>query len=173
MLILRQDFKNRQFKSISGVLGNLVRPWFYLFLFLSVGLGGCKQEIKSDLPLVHLTLGSKSVTVEVANKNATRMSGLMFRASLPADQGMLFVFPDDTVRAFWMKNTEIPLSIAFIDDQGKIENILEMPPYTEDSFYSAGPAKYALEMNKQWFENHGLKAGDLVAGVKDAPPAVD
>ncbi len=147
----------------------------FLFLFILIGLGlaGCKQEIKTDLPTVKLTLRQHTITVEVANKEATRMTGLMFRSSLPEDQGMLFVFPDDTVRAFWMKNTEIPLSIAYIDDQGKIENILEMPPYTEDSFYSQGPAKYALEMNKGWFSRYNLQAGDLVDGLKLAPPATE
>jgi uncharacterized membrane protein (UPF0127 family) len=154
-------------------MGRNARFWFLCFVFLGLGPAGCKQEIKSDLPMAKLTLRQRSITVEVANKAATRMTGLMFRRSLPRDQGMLFVFPDDTVRAFWMKNTQIPLSIAFIDDKGKIENILEMPPYSEDQFFSEGPAKYALEMNAGWFSRNGLKAGDPVEGVKSAPPATD
>jgi hypothetical protein len=149
------------------------RIWFLGIILFGMGLAGCKQEIKSDLPMTKLTLHQHSITVEVANKAATRMTGLMFRRSLPQDQGMLFVFPDDTVRAFWMKNTQIPLSIAFMDDQGKIENILEMPPYSEEQFFSEGPSKFALEMNTGWFNRNGLKAGDLVEGVKAAPPAAD
>jgi uncharacterized membrane protein (UPF0127 family) len=154
-------------------MGQITRFWFLGCVLLGWGLSGCKQEIKSDLPMAKLTLRHRTITVEVANKEATRMTGLMFRRSLPQDQGMLFVFPDDTVRAFWMKNTQIPLSIAFMDDQGNIENILEMPPYSEEQFYSQGPAKYALEMNTGWFTRNGLKEGDPVEGVKFAPPAVD
>ncbi len=154
-------------------MGRITRFWFFCFILLAAGSGGCKQELKSDLPTAKLTLRQHAITVEVANKAATRMTGLMFRRSLPADQGMLFVFADDTVRAFWMKNTQIPLSIAFIDEQGKIVNILEMPPYSEDQFFSQGPAKYALEMNTGWFSRNGLKAGDMVEGVKGAPPAAD
>ena len=123
--------------------------------------------------MTRLILNRHTITVEVANKAATRMTGLMFRRSMPQDQGMLFVFPDDTVRAFWMKNTQIPLNIAYIDDQGKIVNMLEMPPYSEEQFMSKGPAKYALEMNTGWFNRNGLKEGDQVEGVKTAPPATD
>jgi hypothetical protein len=154
-------------------MGRNTRFWFLCFILLGSGSGGCKQELKSDLPTAKLTLHQHVITVEVANKTATRMTGLMFRRSLPADQGMLFVFADDTVRAFWMKNTQIPLSIAYLDDQGKIVNILEMPPYSEDQFFSQGPAKYALEMNAGWFSRNGLKAGDLVEGVKNAPLATE
>ncbi len=154
-------------------MGRNTRVWFMFAVLLVVDLAGCKQEIKSDLPVAKLTLRQKTIEVEVANKEATRMAGLMFRASMPRDHGMLFVFSDDTQRYFWMKNTQIPLSIAFMDDQGKIENILEMPPYTEDTFPSAGPAKYALEMNKGWFDQNGLKAGDVVEGLKEAPTPVD
>lgn len=87
------------------------------------------------------------------------MAGLMFRKDLGSDVGMLFVFSDSQQRAFWMKNTLIPLSIAYMNEKGAVENILEMPPQTEQSFMSAGPAKFALEMNAGWFSKHGVKPG--------------
>lgn len=131
----------------------------------------CHESLKSDLPVVLLKLGGKEVQVEVANKISTRETGLMFRKEMGLDTGMLFVFPDSAPRAFWMKNTVIPLSIAFMDEKGVILNILEMPPETEQSFFSSGKAKYALEMNSGWFRKNGLKAGEAVEGIGKAPAA--
>ncbi len=144
-----------------------------LFLIGSIFLFGfsCHQTIKTDLPTVQLRLGEKNIVVEVANKPSTRSAGLMFRKEMDPDNGMLFVFADNTQRAFWMKNTLIPLSIAFINEKGVILNILEMPPETENSFFSNGPAKYALEMNAGWFERNKMKPGDLAGGVLNSPRA--
>ncbi len=141
------------------------------FLFLILGLLGlsCSSGPKSDLPIVNLTIDGHEAVVEVANTEPTRMTGLMFRRDMGKDNGMLFVFSDAQSRAFWMKNTLIPLSIAFIDASGKILNVLEMPPLTEQSFLSAGPAKYALEMNTGWYEKLGIKAGDSIKGLDKAP----
>jgi uncharacterized protein len=111
------------------------------------------------------------VQAEVANTPPTRETGLMFRSGMDRDHGMLFVFADSTPLQFWMKNTLIPLSISFMDAQGRILNILEMPPQTEETFPSKGPAKYALEMNKGWYADHGVKAGDVVEGALKAPKA--
>ncbi len=142
-------------------------------LVLWMGLAGfsCRPAIRSDLPIVHLTLNHHEVLAEVANKIPTRDAGLMFRKSMGENNGMLFVFHETALRAFWMKNTYIPLSIAFMDDKGIILNVLEMPPLTEDSFFSKGGAKYALEMNAGWFEKNGLKPGDPVIGLDQAPSA--
>ena len=102
--------------------------------------------------------------VEVADTPAEQEKGLMFRKSLGKDRGMLFVFPDEQVRSFWMKNTLIPLSIAYIDSKGRIIDLQEMkalddqPPH----YVSAKPARYALEANKGFFEEHGVKVGDRV-----------
>ena len=128
---------------------------------------------QSDLPVVQLDMDGHKAWVEVANHMATRTSGLMFRREMDQDNGMLFVFPDTDQRYFWMKNTLIPLSIAFIDDKGNILNTLEMPPQTEQTFPSQGPAKFALEMNAGWFTKAGVKAGDKVDGVLAAPKAED
>ncbi len=131
----------------------------------------CESKPKSDLPIIPLKVDGHNIWAEVANREATRSSGLMFRREMAWDDGMLFVFPDSDQRYFWMKNTLIPLSIAFMDNQGMILNILEMPPQTEQTFPSAGPARFALEMNAGWFTKEGVKPGDVVEGVLEAPKA--
>lgn len=143
------------------------------FLILALFNSSCKPELKSDLPVVQLTIDGNKLLVEVANTESTRMSGLMFRSEMGSDNGMLFVFSDDKSRAFWMKNTLIPLSIAFMNEKGVIENTLEMPPQTEQTFMSAGPAKYALEMNAGWYTKHGIKPGDMVLGATTSPSSKD
>jgi len=85
--------------------------------------------------------------------------------------GMLFVFPDSLPHCFWMKNTLIPLSIAFLDEAGRIVNIAEMQPKSEDNHCAAKPVRYALEMNAGWFARRGLKAGDAIGGIERAPQA--
>ena len=90
---------------------------------------------------------------------------------LPEHRGMLFVFPRSMPLSFWMMNTFIPLSIAYIDDTGTILNITDMKPQTTDPHPSAGPARYALEMNQGWFAKRGIKAGAKVEGLDKAPPA--
>src|SRR5579859_2376755 len=130
------------------------KPWLKVILLMAaLFLAGasCRKTLKSDLPVMTLHLGGREVQVEIANKPATRFSGLMYRREMDEDNGMLFVFPDSARRAFWMKNTLIPLSVAYLDEKGVIENILEMPPETEENFLSKGPAKFVLEMNKGWF----------------------
>lgn len=131
----------------------------------------CRPGLKSDLPVVQLTIDGNKVLAEVANTEPTRMAGLMFRKDMGADNGMLFVFSDSEIRAFWMKNTLIPLSIAYMNEKGMIENVLEMPPQTEQSFMSAGSAQFALEMNAGWFTRHKIKPGDVVIGATTAPSA--
>lgn len=144
---------------------------FLLGSFLLFGGYSCQKNLKSDLPVAHLRMAGHEVQVEIAHRLITRTTGLMFRKEMSWDSGMLFVFPDSSPRAFWMKNTYIPLSIAFMNERAEILNILEMPPRTEERFFSKGPAKFALEMNAGWFSKNGLKAGDLVEGVLAAPKA--
>jgi len=133
----------------------------------------CHPRPKSDLPVVALKVDGHEIWAEVANKEATRSSGLMFRQEMDWDNGMLFVFPDSATRAFWMKNTLIPLSIAFMDSNGKILNTEEMVPQSEQSIWSNGPAKFALEMNGGWFTKEGVKPGDVMEGVLTAPKSQD
>ncbi len=114
---------------------------------------------RADLPQVALAINGHKLTAEVATDDMQRSQGLMYRRMLPENWGMLFVFPDAMPQSFWMKNTYLPLSIAFIDEHGVIVNIDDMKPLTTDPHPSLKPAKYALEMNQGWFARRGIKAG--------------
>ena len=107
-----------------------------------------------------------TLQVEIAKTSAERAVGLMNRSSLGADAGMLFVFPNDTNAAFWMKDTLIPLSIAFVKADGTIVHIEDMQPQTETNHYSTEPYRYAIEANQGWFASH-----DVVAGEKAEIPS--
>jgi uncharacterized membrane protein (UPF0127 family) len=99
------------------------------------------------------------IEAELADTPAARDRGLMFRAALPPDHGMLFVYPDDARHCMWMRNTYVPLSVAFLDAQGRVINTDEMAPQTDLSHCAAAPARYVLEMPAGWFERHGVGAG--------------
>ena len=116
-------------------------------------------------PVVQLSAGMHLIRAEVAADFATRMRGLMHRESMPQNAGMLFIFDEATQHCMWMKNTLIPLSVAFIDDQGAIINIEDMAPQTEKSHCSSKPARYALEMNRGWFAAKGIKPGSRIGGI--------
>lgn len=126
---------------------------------------------RAEMPEITLTLGGHKLTAEVAYTDADRELGLMHRRMLPENRGMLFVFPQAAPLSFWMMNTHIPLSIAFIDDAGTIINITDMKPLTTETHNSARPARYALEMNQGWFRKHGIRAGAKIEGLDRAPPA--
>ena len=112
-----------------------------------------------------LNLYLRTLIAEVATTPDQRSTGLMHRFSLRPDHGMLFVFERPERLSFWMRNTFIPLSIAFIGADGRIVNIEDMAPQTETSHWSRGPALYALEMRRGWFAERGIRAGDAVAGL--------
>ena len=116
-------------------------------------------------PVVQLSAGMHLIRAEVAADFGTRMRGLMHRPSMAQNAGMLFIFDEATQQCMWMKNTLIPLSVAFIDDQGAIINIEDMAPQTEDSHCSKKPARYALEMNRGWFAAKGIKPGSRIGGI--------
>lgn len=125
---------------------------------------------QTALPEITLSITAHKLTAEVASTDDTRTTGLMHRRMMPENRGMLFVFTNTQPLSFWMMNTYIPLSIAFVDEQGIIVNIDDMKPLTTDPHPSTKPAKYALEMNKGWFAKRGIKAGARIDGLKDAPP---
>lgn len=125
----------------------------------------------AQLPEVTLEIKGHKLTAEVAATEAQRATGLMQRRMLPENRGMLFVFPYTSPQSFWMMNTYIPLSIAFIDEAGVIVSIADMKPLTTDTHNSAKPAKYALEMNQGWFAKRGIKPGAKVGGLEKAPQA--
>jgi uncharacterized membrane protein (UPF0127 family) len=113
--------------------------------------------------LQRLTINGVPLFIETAQSDDERQRGLMFRESLPADQGMLFVFPISQIQSFWMRNTFIPLDIAFIDESGAIVDIQQMKPVDESVLYtSKAPALYALEVNAGWFEKHQIQVGASV-----------
>ena len=131
-------------------------------LLAALFLAFCGAHAIADQTLPEIALGIKGhkLTAEVAATDNTRMTGLMHRRMMPENRGMLFVFPYAAPQSFWMMNTYVPLSIAFIDEHDTIVNIADMKPLTTDPHPSAKPAKYALE----------IKAGAKIEGLKNAPP---
>jgi len=124
------------------------------------------------LPVVELKAGMHLIRAEVAADYSTRGRGLMHRKSLAQNTGMLFIFDQPASHCMWMKNTYIPLSVAFLDEKGEIINIADMQPHSEQSHCATRPALYALEMTQGWFAQRGIKAGVRLGGVDQAgrPP---
>ncbi len=129
-----------------------------------------RLSFAQSLPLIELSAGIHRIEAEVAHTQETRMRGLMMRTAMPTQRGMLFVFDHDARHCMWMKNTLLPLSVAFLDAEGRILNIEEMKPQTEDNHCAAKPARFALEMNAGWFRGRGVGPGMLVRGIDRAPP---
>jgi uncharacterized protein len=121
------------------------------------------------LPKISLKAGSQTIKADIAATDETRQKGLMFRTKMGANEGMLFVFPQIGYHAMWMRNTLINLSVAYLDEEGKILSIHEMTALDETSHQSAGPARYALEMNAMWFTKNKVKVGDTIRGLDKAP----
>jgi uncharacterized membrane protein (UPF0127 family) len=126
---------------------------------------------RAELPEIALSVNGHQLTAEVAHNESSRTEGLMHRRILPENRGMLFVFTDVSRHAMWMMNTHVPLSVAFLDERGVIINIEDMKPHTRDAHAAAKPAKYALEMNRGWFEKRGIRPGAKIEGIERAPPA--
>ena len=128
------------------------------------------QESLTEFRVIPLTAGIHVIRAEVALAPDERSKGLMFRKVLGPNQGMVFLFDQPAVQCMWMRNTLIPLSVAFIADDGRILNVEDMAPQTEDNHCAARPARYALEMNKGWFAKHGIAAGTKISGLPRAAP---
>lgn len=133
-------------------------------LLIAAGAAHAQQGPQTGLPVVELGAGMHLIHAEVARTDEQRAIGLMSRKSMPATSGMLFVFEQANVQCFWMRNTLIPLSTAFVADDGSIVNIADMQPMTEASHCSTKPVRYVLEMNQGWFAQRGLKAGSKLRG---------
>ena len=121
------------------------------------------------LPVVELTAGMYVIQAEMAQTMNEQTIGLMYRQTMGVNEGMLFIYVNPHVRCFWMRNTLLPLTIAFIADDGSIVNLKDMQPETENSHCAAKPVRYALEMNQGWFEKRGLKAGFKLRGIPFTP----
>ena len=148
-----------------------------LLLQFIMGLTLCgpvwaQQIPQPRLPTVQLQAGMHNIVAEVARTPEQQQTGMMMRTEMATHEGMLFVFDDVSPRCFWMKNTLLPLSIAFIEDDGTVVNIAEMKPRSEASHCSEKPVRYALEMNSGWFAQRGLKRGDQIGGIERTPSLV-
>ena len=133
--------------------------------FIALVTVGFVAAAHAGLPTVQLSAGMHIVHAEVAADFGSRMQGLMYRKSLATNSGMLFIFDEAVVQCMWMKNTLIPLSVAFIDESGAILNIADMQPQTEQSHCASGPARFALEMDQGWFAKRGIKPGTKLGGL--------
>lgn len=136
---------------------------FALLGLLASALVAAQQP--QQLPTVALTAGMHNVRAQLAASPDQRQIGLMHRREMPTNEGMLFVFEDASPQCFWMRNTLLPLSIAFIADDGTIVNLADMKPMTEDSHCSSKPVRYALEMNAGWFAKRGIGPGFKLGGA--------
>lgn len=117
-----------------------------------------------NLPRIELAAGMHLVQAQVAATPQQREIGLMFRTEMPSNEGMLFVFESPSVLCFWMKNTRIPLTAAFIADDGAIVNLADMKPMTTDSHCAKQPVRFVLEMNQGWFAKRGFREGQKISG---------
>ena len=117
-----------------------------------------------NLPRLNLTAGIHRIEVQVAQRPDERAVGLMFRRDMPQNEGMLFIFEQAALQCFWMKNTLLPLTAAFVADDGSIVNLANMKPQTLESHCSAKPVRYVLEMNQGWFAKKGIKPGHRLVG---------
>ena len=118
-----------------------------------------------DLQRTTLNAGMYQITAQVALTPQQRQIGLMHRKDMPQPEGMLFIFEEPSVQCFWMKNTLLPLTAAFVADDGTIVNLADMKPQTTDSHCSTKPVRYVLEMNQGWFAKKGIKAGTRLGGA--------
>jgi len=139
-------------------------------LLASAGTLAAAQGVPQDLPAIPLQAGMHNIRAAVAQTPEQRQAGLMFRREMPQHEGMLFIFDEASPQCFWMKNTPLPLSIAFLADDGTVVNIADMQPQALDSHCSTKPVRFVLEMNQGWFAKRGIKAGSKINGKPFGTP---
>jgi hypothetical protein len=147
------------------------RRLFFLTVFaftLCLNAAARDDQPAADKRLT-LEINGHALRVTLARTPAERSMGLMFATKLGKDDGMLFLYPEAQVTAMWMKNTNVPLSVAFLDEKGVIINIEDMQPHTLDAHASKAPAKYSIEVNLGWFKQRGIQPGAKVKGLEKAP----
>lgn len=144
-----------------------MRVYLHSFIVaIAIGLmSALAHADEFDFPKIDIMIGDKTLQVEYANTFALRAQGLQFRQEMCPDCGMLFKFDRVRMASMWMKNTLLPLDVAFIDEDGNIVNIEAMQPLDLTSISSAGPVRYALEMNQGWFEANKFKVGDQLTNL--------
>jgi uncharacterized membrane protein (UPF0127 family) len=132
-------------------------------------LAASAQGVPQDLPAITLQAGMHNIRAAVAITPEQRQTGLMFRREMPQHEGMLFVFDEPSQQCFWMMNTPLPLSIAFLGDDGTVVNIDDMKPLSTDSHCSDKPVRYVLEMNQGWFAKRGIGPGYRITSPAGKP----
>lgn len=147
-----------------------VRAFLFATLLASAALTSRAQtEAQPELPITKLSIGGKSIRAEIADEEHERAAGLMFRKELADDAGMLFIMPQTGPVAFWMRNTELPLTIAYIGPNGAIMELHDLEPFNERSVPSSFPhIAYALEMPRGWFTKNNIWPGERVVGLPKA-----
>jgi uncharacterized membrane protein (UPF0127 family) len=133
-------------------------------VLLAASTAQAQEGPQLNLQRVKLSAGMHQIDAQVALTPQQRAIGLMHRKEMPAHEGMLFVFEQAGVQCFWMKNTLLPLTAAFVADDGSIVNLADMKPQTTDSHCSAKPVRYVLEMNQGWFAKRNIQAGAQLRG---------
>lgn len=123
------------------------------------------EVAQTDLPRTRLQAGKATMDVQIASTFHQRQVGLMHRKNMPANEGMLFVFPESGVQCFWMKNTYLPLTAAFVDTDGTIVNMADMQPLSEQNHCSTKPVPYVLEMHQGWFKRHRIRSGMRIQDI--------
>lgn len=134
-------------------------------LLIGHSVAGAQDTPQMQLQRVPLSIGIHQIDAQLAVTSEQREIGLMFRKDMPQNEGMLFVFENSTRLCFWMKNTPLPLTAAFVADDGSIVNLENMKPHTIDSHCSAKPVRFVLEMNQGWFAKKGIKPGSKISGL--------
>jgi len=146
----------------------LVSHWAMLSVLLLVMLvhvARAQENSPTEFPVIRLQAGLHIIQAEIGATPEQRARGLMFRKSLGTNQGMAFVFDTLGLHCMWMRNTYVPLSVAFLAEDGSIINIADMQPRTENSHCATRPARYALEMNQGWFKKRGIATGSRITGL--------
>jgi uncharacterized membrane protein (UPF0127 family) len=143
----------------------------FLVLALGVSLEPCRADGGGvEFPVATVGIAGRAVKVQLAATAQAQKRGLMYRQSLPEDEGMLFLYDIPKIRCMWMKNTLVPLTAAFLDGRGRILGFADMDPLTTQRHCSGAPIMYVLEMNRGWFARHGVREGDSLDLSGVAPP---
>jgi uncharacterized protein len=147
--------------------GSAIALWLSL---ASATQAQTNDQPQLNLPRIEMSAGLHRIQAQVAQSPSERQIGLMHRTSMPELEGMLFVFEQAGVQCFWMKNTRLPLTAAFVEDDGTIVNMVDMEPMTENSHCSAKPVRFVLEMNQGWFTKRRISSGMKITGAPFRKP---
>lgn len=155
------------FSTATGLTGRRAALWFACSLFLAGTTASAQTQPGPQMGLARtqLTAGMHRLDVQLAQTPEQRQVGLMWRKELPVHEGMLFVFEQAATQCFWMRNTLIPLTAAFVEEDGTIVNLADMQPQSDDSHCSSKPVRFVLEMNQGWFAKRQIKPGFKLGGT--------